>query len=71
MHKMDKLTINIENKNLGKGIMKRKRELGEIYTGRKFDKESKTYTSVEMMAKVLGDRCKCNTNYYIYTALIY
>ncbi|RUS85586.1 hypothetical protein EGW08_006669 [Elysia chlorotica] len=45
----------LDTKNLGKGKMKRKRELGESYMGRQLDKRTKTYIPTERMQKVLGN----------------
>ncbi|KAK3800356.1 hypothetical protein RRG08_052741 [Elysia crispata] len=54
----------LDTKNLGKGKMKRKRELGESYMGRQLDKRAKTYIPTERMQKVLGNRCDCKASHH-------
>ena len=54
----------LDTKNLGKGKMKRKRELGESYMGRQLDKRTKTYIPTERMQKVLGNRCDCKASHH-------
>ncbi|GFO42349.1 hypothetical protein PoB_006885400 [Plakobranchus ocellatus] len=49
--------------NFGKRAEKRKRELGEAYMGRHYDKQAKKFIPVEKKKQVLGPRCTCKASY--------